>query len=107
MTHAVTDFLERNHPRPLLILGDMAELGDVSEQAHEDLAALVIHSDVHLWTVGAWFGKIYARQTRAKWRHFERCDDVVTYLKESPLRGHQILIKGSRSIGLERLMPNL
>ena len=29
------------------------------------------------------------------------------HLKESPLRGHQILIKGSRSIGLERLMPNL
>lgn len=107
MNHAVTDFLERNHPRPLLILGDMAELGDSSEQAHEDVVILVTNSDVHLWTVGAWFGKIHARLPRAKWRHFERCVDVVTHLDESPMRGHQILIKGSRSIGLERLMPNL
>lgn len=107
MTHAVTDFLERKHPHPLLILGDMAELGDASEQAHEDLVNLVTNSNVSLWTVGSWFGNIHTRQPRGDWQHFERCDDVVMHLKETQLRGHQILIKGSRSIGLERLMPNL
>ena len=107
MTHAVTDFLERNHPHPLLILGDMAELGDASEQAHEDLVKLVAKSNVSLWTVGAWFGSIHTRQPRGDWRHFDRCDDALMHLKETQLRGHQILIKGSRSIGLERLMPNL
>ena len=107
MTHAVTDFLERDHTHPLLILGDMAELGDVSEQAHQDLADMVLKSDVSLWTVGAWFGKIHARLPEARWRHFERCDDALAHLDEAPLRGRQILIKGSRSIGLERLMSNL
>ena len=107
MTHAVTDFLERNHPHPLLILGDMAELGDASEQAHEDLVKLVTKSNVSLWTVGAWFGSIHTRQPRGEWRHFDRCDDALMHLKETHLRGRQILIKGSRSIGLERLMPNL
>lgn len=107
MTHAVTDFLERAHPFPLLVLGDMAELGDASERAHEDLVELVTNSDVDLWTVGQWFGKIHASQPKANWRHFERCDDVVRHLEQTLLRGRQILIKGSRSIGLERLMPNL
>ena len=107
MTHAVTDFVERDHPQPLLILGDMAELGDASERAHEDLVNLVAKSKAGLWTVGSRFGNIHARQPHGDWRHFERCDDVVTHLQETPLRGHQILIKGSRSIGLERLMPNL
>ena len=107
MTHAVTDFLEREHPHLLLILGDMAELGDASEQAHEDLVNLATKSSARLWTVGSWFGNIHTRQPKAHWRHFERCENVVVHLKESPLRGHQILIKGSRSIGLERLMPNL
>ena len=41
------------------------------------------------------------------WRHFEECDDVLTHLEKTPMRDHQILIKGSRSVGLERLMPNL
>ena len=85
----------------------MAELGDASAQAHKDLVNLVAKSNVSLWTVGSWFGNIHARQPGGDWRHFERCEDAVMHLKESPLRGHQILIKGSRSIGLERLMPNL
>ena len=107
MAPAVTDFLERDHPHPLVILGDMAELGDASEQAHEDLVNLVAGSNVNLWTVGSRFGNIHERRPRTDWRHFEECDDAVLHLKDSPLRGHQILIKGSRSIGLERLMPNL
>ena len=41
MAHAVTDCYERDHPHPLVILGDMAELGDASAQAHEDLVSLV------------------------------------------------------------------
>lgn len=107
MAHAVGDFLERHHPHPLLILGDMAELGDVSAQAHENLVAIVAKSEAALWTVGKWFGKVHARAPRPGWTHFSRCEDALTHLEETPLRGRQILIKGSRSIGLERLMPNL
>ena len=107
MAHAVGDFLERHHPHPLLILGDMAELGDVSAQAHENLVAIVAKSEAALWTVGKWFGKVHARAPRLGWTHFSRCEDALTHLEETPLRGRQILIKGSRSIGLERLMPNL
>ena len=70
------------------------------------LVDLVAGSDVSPLDCGlVW--QIHARRPRPDWRHFERCDDAVMHLKESPLRGHQILIKGSRSIGLERLMPNL
>ena len=107
MNHAVTDFLERNHARPLLILGDMAELGEVSEKAHQNLVEMVMQHDVSLWTVGRWFGAIHARQPQQHWRHFEECDDVLAHLEKTPMRDHQILIKGSRSVGLERLMPNL
>ena len=46
MNHAVMDFLERNHARPLLILGDMAELGEVSEKAHQNLVEMVMQHDV-------------------------------------------------------------
>ena len=37
MSHALNDFASRGHDKPLVILGDMAELGDASLNAHQEV----------------------------------------------------------------------
>jgi len=107
MAHAVDDFLKRQHSSPMIILGDMAELGDESLQAHETLAEKVTKSRVKFWTVGPWFGKVHSNSRTPKWEHFSSIEDVKARLAIDPIVKHQILVKGSRSAGLERLLPNL
>ncbi len=41
----------------------------------------------------------------AKW--FPTSDDLVAWLKENPISGHTILIKGSRGIRMEKILPEL
>ena len=45
--------------RPLVILGDMAELGDASEGAHRELVDMCRAQALELWSVGQWFGRIH------------------------------------------------
>ena len=107
MTFAVNDFAARKHASPWAILGDMAELGDASAEAHERLAHLALDAGLELWTVGTWFGRAKAKDNRPSWRHFDAHDTLVTTLKDVSPSGRQILVKGSRSAGLERLLPYL
>ena len=107
MTFAVNDFAARQHASPWAILGDMAELGDASAEAHERLAHLALDAGLELWTVGTWFGRAKAKDNRPSWRHFDAHDALVTTLKDVSPSGRQILVKGSRSASLERLLPYL
>ena len=107
MAHAINDFAKRNHKRALAILGDMAELGDVSEEAHRRLAHSVREQGVTLWTVGSWFGEVHRTSQSEDWRHFDSFEALVEWLQKEPLSNTHVLVKGSRSAGLERLLPYL
>jgi UDP-N-acetylmuramoyl-tripeptide--D-alanyl-D-alanine ligase len=101
---AMDAFAAKAHAAPLLIMGDMAELGDASLDAHQRVIQLALELEVELWTVGPWFGK--AKQaSQSDHRHFDAVDDLKQSL--GGLSNRQILIKGSRSMALEQLMPAL
>ena len=87
------------------ILGDMAELGDHTETAH--LEVLQYAQTLHLktFTVGPHFQ--HAASTRPDILSFRSTAEAAAYFEGTTLRGHDILLKGSRSIALEDLLPVL
>lgn len=107
VSHAVNDFASRGHAAPLVLLGDMAELGEVSAEAHRDVAALALQHGLQLWTVGDWFGKARAASEHSNWTHWASFEELQQALESTPLSGRQVLVKGSRSARLERLLPSL
>ena len=107
VSHAVNDFASRGHTAPLVLLGDMAELGEVSAEAHRDVAALALQHGLQLWTVGDWFAEAQAASEHSNWTHWASFEELQQALESSPLSGRQVLVKGSRSARLERLLPSL
>jgi UDP-N-acetylmuramoyl-tripeptide--D-alanyl-D-alanine ligase len=79
------------------ILGDMNELGDYAEEEHKEVISLVSSNDIKAFYVGPQFGKL------ASTLHFILAEDLMVYLTKNQIRNSLILIKGSRSIQLEKL----
>jgi UDP-N-acetylmuramoyl-tripeptide--D-alanyl-D-alanine ligase len=101
MRLAIKSFSEIPEPKKLIILGDMLELGERSEQEH--IAILEIlksfdHCDVIL--VGNIFNKISGGYG---FKSFHDVEKLRTYLKEKPVQGSCVLIKGSRRMTLEKV----
>ncbi len=101
MHTAVISFSKRAGKKAV-ILGTMAELGAHEANEHEALVKLVKTTDIeHCY----WVGRPYNPFVDANW--FETTEDLVTQLKNNPIEADEILVKGSRSVRLENLLPYL
>lgn len=92
-----------------VILGDMGELGDYSERAHIDILELLSADNIgEQYLVGPLFARAAAVvPAKGQRKLFPDTDALVEYLKDHPLSGRLILVKGSRATGLERIAPLL
>ncbi len=83
----------------MAILGMMGELGDVSQEEHQKIIALLeeAHFD-EVWLVGAEFQKAQSR-----FRTFANVDEVKQAIVQEQPAGRYILIKGSNSTHLYEL----
>lgn len=83
----------------MAILGMMGELGDVSQEEHQKIIALLeeAHFD-EVWLVGAEFQKAQSR-----FRTFANVDEVKQAIAQEQPVGRYILIKGSNSTHLYEL----
>ena len=88
------------------ILGDMFELGTESQREHAELGHLL--AELPLGTVVV-IGEAMqqAAATNRAARYFPTKPAAVAWLQSHPLRSRQILIKGSRGMGLETLLELL
>jgi UDP-N-acetylmuramoyl-tripeptide--D-alanyl-D-alanine ligase len=96
-------------PQPhAAVIGDMRELGARSVGAHAELGrALVDAGLATVWFVGPESRAAYeAARGLPERRHVADADAVIGSLAELPDHG-SLLVKGSRSIGLERLVAAL
>jgi UDP-N-acetylmuramoyl-tripeptide--D-alanyl-D-alanine ligase len=85
----------------MVILGDMLELGEKSEEEHlKVLKLLQSQTAEKVILVGPVFHKISAK---SGFNAFENVNNLIEFLKKEPLRGNLILIKGSRGIRLEKI----
>ncbi len=89
-----------------VILGDMYELGDASEEEHTVILNRLRNSAFDkVYVCGKKFHSINLNATRIK--SFENREDLENELRQQYPTGAVILIKGSRAIGLEKLLNSI
>ena len=79
----------------------MKELGDFSKKAHQDIVDLVRNLEAQCVLVWEEFGKVSLPKEIL---HFEDVQATKSWFDLQDLSGLVILLKGSRGIGLERLL---
>ena len=88
------------------MLGDMRELGEESVGEHEKVFNQVVSMGLDLvCLVGEEFGKVFRDQPSLRW--FPTSEDLAAWLKENPVSGATVLVKGSRGIRMENVIPLL
>jgi UDP-N-acetylmuramoyl-tripeptide--D-alanyl-D-alanine ligase len=105
MREAITSFREANAGGGTVILGDMLELGNYSDDEHRKITALldtIPGLDVIL--VGPQFA---SAGDPVKHKIFENVNDLISWLTDNPLKDTFVLVKGSRGISLEKIYPYL
>ena len=95
-------FAAAGHGSPLVILGDMMELGAHSAEGHRLARDVARECGLECWVVGAQFAE-HAPGDRT----FPNTEEVTAALQADTLSGRTILLKGSRSMKLEELVPFL
>lgn len=81
-----------------IIIGDMLELGEVSEAEHRSILELAKSCDFHqIITVGPIFYEV-----NKDCKAFKNTDDLIEYLKANSVQSDNILLKASRGIALEK-----
>ena len=96
--------------RKVLILGDMLELGQWSEEAHQNILRKADGVADEVILVGGEFAKAYAtvgKELECSYALYPSTAEALTALEKNPLRNALILLKGSRGIKLEILIENL
>jgi len=105
MRSAIESFaLIDNHVK-IFILGDMREMGDDAEMVHEEIVQLTIEHRLSGFFIGEEF---------LKWKHLhpnaiflKSTEPLSEHFTQNPPEGLLILLKGSRGIQLEKLLPLL
>ena len=90
---------------PLLVLGDMRELGTASEEEHRTILRLMKELGFkEALLVGQNF---CAYNENPEWVTFAKVEDLCKYIESHPISGKTILVKGSNSIQLGKVLPLL
>ena len=95
-----------NHQSPMpkaYILGAMRELGDYSHLEHQNIVNMLLERKADIVLL---VGEEY-KATTAPYPIFENVEALAAYMQTTPLTGHHILLKGSRSNQLEKVIPLL
>ena len=103
MKVALDNFIALPERPKAVILGDMLELGPTSDELHAEIVRLVEQG--HFEKVYL-CGEHFARVGQA-FPTFDNREALLEALRQSPLKGYHILIKGSHGIGLERCVELL
>lgn len=105
MNASITSFKTICGAKPLLILGDMLELGDASEQEHRAILKLI--KDLGFNEVFLVGQNLSQYNDNPMWRTFATVDDLIAHLKQNPVEERTILVKGSHGIHLEKAIDTL
>lgn len=106
MKSALESFALVEHADKFVILGDMFELGNESSKEHQKIVELIKKFNLPAICIGKNFSEILSNQ-ETKIQSFESKDEASNYIQDLNLANKLILLKGSRGIGLETIVPFL
>jgi UDP-N-acetylmuramoyl-tripeptide--D-alanyl-D-alanine ligase len=91
--------------KKVAIIADMFEMGEASLEQHRKIAELAASMNFdEVILIGKDF---YASRVGLKGTFFEHTLAAKTYLEQSPVKNSLVLLKGSRGMALEQLLPLL
>lgn len=91
------------------MLGDMLELGKDSVKEHQAIVKKTAGIFSEAYLVGPEFGKALdgVEKEDCVFRHFNSSEDLLQWLNTSPVHDAVILVKGSRGMRMEKVLPAL
>jgi UDP-N-acetylmuramoyl-tripeptide--D-alanyl-D-alanine ligase len=102
---ALENFISLDFSNKCVILGDMLELGNVSEKEHKMVVDFVIKQDFkHIILVGDIYFLI---DVPINIKQFKTVEELNNWISLNKIYESNVLIKGSRGIQLERVIENL
>jgi UDP-N-acetylmuramoyl-tripeptide--D-alanyl-D-alanine ligase len=106
MQAAISHFAETDNAPKMLILGDMFELGDLSAAEHEALGKLIASfSFEKVLLIGEHMQHALTHLPKAF--YFPDKFGLHNWLQDNPIKSSYLLVKGSRGIQLESVLPFL
>lgn len=100
MSNAIKNFRNISDDRHLLILGDMKELGNESLNEHQEIINLINSLDFsNVILVGTEFNKV-----NHNFVSFLNVDELISHINQNEISGRKILVKGSNSIHLGKII---
>lgn len=106
MKSALESFARVSENQKIALLGDMFELGAESEKEHRKIIELVLELKLNAFVIGKNFYQLKG-DFGPSIHFFESKEDVIQHLQTMDLKDQLILLKGSRGIGLESIVPYL
>lgn len=102
MRASIEMFATEDYPHKIAILGDMLELGEYAALEHSQIVELVKAMNFEkIYFVGHNFVQVLPFEA------FPDTETLTEHLVQNPLRQVAILLKGSRGIALEKMIPVL
>ena len=99
MLSALESFKEIENGNKVAILGDMLELGNISQLEHQKTVDYLKEHTLKAYLVGPEFEK-----TNTNNAIFATTEELISYLDSNSLSNSLILLKGSRGIQLEKVL---
>jgi UDP-N-acetylmuramoyl-tripeptide--D-alanyl-D-alanine ligase len=98
MLLAIKSFAELKVKKKMLILGDMLELGETSQTEHQAIVRQIEQLEFkNVFLIGPEFCA-----TTNKFDTFKDINEFSRHIKTVAPKGYNILMKGSRGIGIEK-----
>lgn len=112
MKAAIQNFISEQgsvYNHKIMILGDMYELGQWSGELHREVVRMAAQApDIEVWFIGRNFSEALSApepldaQCR---RSFPDTGTLMRFIEANPVEATEILIKGSRAMSLEKIIP--
>ncbi|MBR5175795.1 MAG: UDP-N-acetylmuramoyl-tripeptide--D-alanyl-D-alanine ligase [Bacteroidales bacterium] len=108
MAAALDNLVQVEADRKVALLGDMRELGEESLAEHQKVLAQVLSMGLDfVCLVGEEFRKALIGREKDNVFWFADSERLAAWLRDNPVSGATILVKGSRGIQMEKALPEL
>jgi UDP-N-acetylmuramoyl-tripeptide--D-alanyl-D-alanine ligase len=104
---AAIDVLVKQPGIRIVVAGDMGELGSEKEAAHSALGTYALEQGIDYFFATGALSQLAVRAFGAKAAHRSSCNDIANAVLPLLAPGVSVLVKGSRSAGMERVVHQL
>ena len=109
---AFVDTILELYTKPVIVLGDMGELGDEEIRYHRELGGYInnhknLKPDTIVLSLGSLSKYITEEIKNCRSKHFDRIEELVGFMRKEIPQDSKIFLKASRSMKFERIIEDL